>query len=128
MNKLSFWLVTTLSLVVISLQVYAKETIALTKNLKFDPVAWRITQVTGGFSILNETTKKQFIQVVVNEGAIGTFKITKQNERDCVASLGGISVTKSTVCELAPNERLFIDKDFADQVDATGTYQVQIVS
>lgn len=112
----------------ISLSAYANQTISVNKNSSFAPVNWRITQVTGGLSLNNETSKSQFVQIVINEGSVGIFKRTKDGGTGCIASLGGNSVQKSTTCELAADETLFIDKDFSNPVDATGIYQVEMAS
>lgn len=126
MKNLGLFLISGISSVIISLPAYATSTINLNKNSAFDPVKWRITQLTGGVNIVNGTTKPQYVQVVLNNGAVEVFKRTMNNGTDCMVSLGGHSVTKATICELAPSETLYIDKDFIYPQDATGTYQVEM--
>lgn len=44
----------------------------------------------------------------------------------CNANLGGDSVVKSTVCEIAPGERLGVDINYPSSMEATGTYQIEM--
>jgi len=126
MKNVILFLVSGICSIVISLPTYAVQTITLNHDARFDPVKWRVTQVTGGFSIKNGTTKHQYIQIVLNNGSVEVFKKTMNNGIDCVASLGGNAVTRSTICELSPSETLYIDKDFSYPEDAVGTYQIEM--
>ena len=104
---------------------FAKQLISINESFAFNPVNWHLTLATGGFSIINETTKNQFVQIVLNTGSVGVYKLVN-DELSCKSSLGGSSVNNSTVCELAPGERLQIDLDYEPMTDATGTYQIEM--
>ncbi|MEO8400527.1 MAG: hypothetical protein ABI597_01865 [Gammaproteobacteria bacterium] len=107
--------------------VLAGNVITLPKNnLGFAPVAWDIGCELGGFSLVNETTKKQYVQIVINTGSIYVFKRGDQKSIGCSAGLEAHTNKYSTICELEPTESLAVDLDFASPgCIATGTYQVE---
>lgn len=89
-----------------------------------NPVAWHATESNGGFSLQNETNKIQYVQVTLETGEIGIFTLSDHKRGKYLKELGGQSGSMAVVCELAPNDMLEADIDFAQVREATGTYQV----
>lgn len=116
-------------LLIVSSSVFAKQMITLDQKTTFDAVKWRITPQIGGIGFVNQTSKVQFIQVVLTSGSVGAYKISNSNVSiGCQTDLKANSNQTSMICELAPNDRFAIDLDMATMRDATGTYQVQMSS
>ncbi|CEG56141.1 hypothetical protein [Legionella fallonii] len=107
-----------------SFPVFAKHSVVIKHSFSFNPVEWHLTLEMGGFSIVNQTTKSQFVQVVLNKGSVSVFKLVN-GKQSCYAALGGNSVINSTICELAAGEKLNIDLDYLPLNDARGTYQIE---
>ncbi len=101
--------------------------VAITKT-NFNPVEWHLTQDNGQYSIVNLTSRAQFVLVTLKKGAVGTFvsSFDGQDNTDCRATLSDTTYQHSMVCELKPNMTLNIDKDFSDEGDAKGTYQIEM--
>lgn len=97
----------------------------ITNKASFEPVEWYTTLEEGGFSIVNQTSKTQYVQVVVNSGRVGTTKIVG-NKMSCQADLLAKSSHAATICELAPKEKLIVDIDMASGMNASGTYQIEM--
>lgn len=102
------------------------QTVTLKQSMDFSPVKWRLNLAVGEFTLQNDTSKNQFIQVVLKKGSIGIYKPMAGGGVGCLDNLISSGVRKSSICELAPNETLHILKDMAEAHDATGTYQVQM--
>ncbi len=128
MMKSILLVVAVLGLLGASLPVLATQTITAKNVTNFEPVKWRITQITGGFPLINETSKTQVVQLVLEHGAVGTHKKALNHTNHCEHYLSDGSMIKSIICELAPSEVLYIDKEFNDPSDATGTYQIAILN
>lgn len=123
--KKSFWALLCTGIFFFNASTFAKQSININESFAFHPVKWHLNIITGGFSIQNQTTKNQFVQIVLNTGSITVFKLIN-NELSCENALGGNSVSNSAVCELAPGESLHINLDYQPLAEATGTYQIKM--
>ncbi len=111
------------------MQTPANAAIAITNtSANFNPVEWHLTQDNGQYTIINATSRVQFVLVTLKYGAVGTFASTYDNENtpDCMATLSDATFQHSILCELKPNYFLNIDKDFSNEHDAKGTYQIEM--
>jgi hypothetical protein len=113
------------SLLTIS-STFAAKPIINTDHHNFNPVAWHATMQNGGFTYQNITQKTQYVQVAIDTGSIGIFKLSNGQINGCVVNLDANSYTHSTVCELLPNEILSGDYDFLAGIESSGTYQVEM--
>ena len=86
---------------------------------------WDLNAITGSFALYNQTTKTQFIQVVLDKGSVAVFTLIN-GVMNCYSALGGNSVINSTVCEVPPGNSLNVDFDFNSTSDACGTYQIEM--
>jgi len=98
------------------------------KNFTFNPVPWHATFANGGFTLENQTDKIQYVQVTIETGEILVLTISGHSVGNCRQDLNAEGGPKSVVCQLAPNDRLEADIDFAKMAEATGTYQVEMNS
>ena len=114
------------SLLTISGTVFAAKPAINTDTNHFSPVAWQATMQNGGFSYHNNTKKMQYVQVTIETGSIGTYKLSNGHINGCEVHLESNGATHSTVCELQPNDTISADLDFASETYASGTYQVEM--
>lgn len=96
------------------------------KKPTFNAVPWHATMSNGGFSLENQTNKIQYVQVTIEAGEIAVLTTSGQDTGKCRKDLNAQSGPTSVVCELAPNDQLYADLDFAKLAEATGTYQVEM--
>lgn len=94
-------------------------------NANFSPVAWHASWQNGGFTLKNNTSKTEYVQVVIEKGHIAPV-MQRNNNVAVLQELVAESNHFSDVYELAPNDTISFDLDFADNKEASGTYQVEM--
>lgn len=124
--KRNFLFIVLSSLAMTSYAFAAKTQTIGIKDSTFNPVQWRATMANGGFSLQNQTNKIQYVQVNIERGEIYVMNISGGEAGSCRKSLDAEKGPFSIVCELAPNDRLDGDLDFARGAESSGTYQVEM--
>ncbi len=115
------------SLLLVSNSVFAAPSVIIAfKQANFAPVEWHATMQNGGFGIQNQTGKFQHVQVAIKSGEIYVYTVRGNTLGSCKQDLNADTGPYSVVCDLAPNDVLAADLDFAKMTDATGTYQVKM--
>src|SRR5579864_179478 len=120
-------LFTILSILLMSSATFANKALPVgLKKPTFSAVPWHATMSNGGFSLENQTNRIQYVQVTIETGEIAVLTIVGHDLGKCRKNLDAQSGPTSVVCELAPNDKLEGDLDFAKMAEATGTYQVEM--
>lgn len=91
-------------------------------------VKWQLgeTGFAGGIKFENMTNKKQYIQIVVNQGVVDVYTINS-GAIHCETLLMADTSQASKICRLNPKDKLYIDLDIKSK-SAFGNYQVAIVN
>lgn len=92
----------------------------------YAPINWDITIEKGGIGFKNDTDKKQYVQVIVKKGRVGTIALSADGKVSCQTDLEGNTPNFITYCVLNPNDSFGIDLDFATHKSAHGTLQVEL--
>ena len=122
-RKLSFIVA---SLAILSSAAFATNSNSLINGSTLSPVKWHANINVGQFGLTNKSTSRMYVQVNIVSGEIAVYTLS-HNTVGCKTNLDAKGGLNSVVCELGPDDSLYGDFDFAHpQVEATGTYQVQM--
>lgn len=114
------------SLLLCSSTAMAMQNMVLSKNnITFAPVHWACSKDQGSVAITNNTDKEFYIQIAVSNGSVG---LATPDQKCLNVELTANSGHNSTICELAPNQTMTIDNDYAYGMNAKGTYQIETAS
>lgn len=116
-----------ISMLLINNALFAAPTQTISiKQPSFSRINWHATMQNGGFVIVNQTEKKQYIEVVIKTGEISVLTLHNGSFGSCKQNLNASMGPYSVICELAPNDAMEADIDFEKMAEATGTYQIKM--